>query len=143
MKSKRLNHTVPKIFALVYNTGDEVIQQMTQFAEENNLRACHFTGIGAFSEATIAFFDFSINDYRKIEVNEQVEVLILSGNISFYENKPKIHTHVVLGKSDGSTVGGHLLSARIKPTLEVFITEFPIDLNRTKDEQTGLPLLEL
>jgi len=104
MKSKLINDGNQKSFLLVFETGDEVIEQLTSFAAKNNLRASHFTAIGAFSEAIIAFFDFTIKDYKKIPVNGQVEVLILSGNISFHENKPKIHCHVVLGKSDGSTL---------------------------------------
>src|ERR1043165_5167626 len=113
MKSKLVSDGNQKTFVLVFETGDEVIEQLTKFATENNLRASHFTAIGAFGEAKIAFFDFAIKDYKPIEVNEQVEVLILFGNISLYENKPKIHCHVVLGKSDGSTVGGHLLNAYV------------------------------
>ena len=47
-------------------------------------------------------------DYKKIEINEQVEVLNITGDISLYNNEIKIHAHVVVGKSDGSA-HGHLL----------------------------------
>src|SRR5947207_12051598 len=133
MKSKLVHDGPPKAFVLVFETGDEVIEQLTAFATKNNLHASHFYAIGAFSDTTIAFFDFSIMDYKKIPVNEQVEVLVLSGNSSTHEGKPRIHCHVVLGKSDGSTIGGHLLSAHVKPTLEVFLTEYPAELIRTND----------
>src|SRR5262245_16489966 len=137
MKSKLISDGPQKTFVIVFDTGDEVIEQLESFASENKLTASHFTAIGAFSEAKIAFFDFSIKDYKPIEVNEQVEVLILSGNISLHENKPKIHCHVVLGKFDGLTVGGHLLSAHVKPTLEVFLSQYPSSLQRVKDVATG------
>ena len=64
-----------------------------------------------FSKATLGFFDFSIKDYKKIEIDEQVEVLNIAGDISLYKNEIKIHAHVVVGKSDGTAHGGHLLKA--------------------------------
>jgi predicted DNA-binding protein with PD1-like motif len=48
---------------------------------------------------------------------------------------------VVVGRSDGTTRGGHLLEAYVQPTLEVVIVESPRHLRRETDEQTGLPLL--
>jgi uncharacterized protein len=50
--------------------------------------------------------------------------------------------HVVIGKRDGSAHGGHLLEARVQPTLEVMIVESPATMQRTIDPATGLPLLE-
>jgi hypothetical protein len=46
------------------------------------LDAASFTGIGTFSSATLGFFDRERMDYKKIAVDEQVEVLTLAGNIA-------------------------------------------------------------
>ena len=35
--------------------------------------------------------------------------------------------HVVLGLSDGTTRGGHLIEGRVFPTLEVVVTENPAE----------------
>jgi predicted DNA-binding protein with PD1-like motif len=82
-------------------------------------------------------------DYKKIAVPEQVEVLSLLGNIAANEGKPKIHAHVVLGKADGTALGGHLLRATVWPTLELVIEESPVHMRRKSDPETGLALLEL
>jgi uncharacterized protein len=77
-------------------------------------------------------------------VHEQVEVLSLVGNIARDEDgEPKVHAHVVLGRSDGTTRGGHLLEGRVRPTLEVVLTETPEHLRRKTDEETGLPLISI
>ena len=130
-----------KTFALVFDPGDEVIEELTNFAKENDLSAARFTAIGAFSDATLGYFDMEKKEYEKIPVDEQVEVLSLVGDVALFEGEPKLHVHAVLGRSDGTTRGGHLLGAHVQPTLEVVIVESPEHLRRETDEETGLPLL--
>ena len=49
----------------------------------------------------------------------------------------------VLGKSDGAALGGHLLEAHVRPTLEVTLVESPKHLRRKHDQETGLALIRL
>jgi predicted DNA-binding protein with PD1-like motif len=133
-----------KTFALVLDTGDEVISGLTEFAREQGLDSASFTAIGAFGTATLGYFDLEKKEYDKIPVHEQVEVLSLAGNITVGEDgDPQVHAHVVLGRYDGTTRGGHLLEARVRPTLEVLLTETPAHLRRKTDEETGLPLIAI
>jgi predicted DNA-binding protein with PD1-like motif len=74
-------------------------------------------------------------------VREQVEVLSMVGNAAEAPNGVKVHAHLVLGRSDGTTLGGHLLEAHVRPTLEVVMHETPEGLRREMDETTGLALL--
>ena len=53
------------------------------------------------------------------------------------------HAHAVLGRCDGSTCGGHLLSAKVRPTLEVILTQAPSYLERVHDAESGLALIRL
>ncbi len=145
MKAKQVHEVEgQKTFALVFDTGDEFVSELTNFAKDNNLSAANFTAIGAFSDATLGYFDIEKKEYEKIPVEEQVEVLSLVGTIAPKEDgEPQVHAHVVLGRSDGTTRGGHLLEARIRPTLEVIVVESPQHLQRRTDEETGLPLIRL
>ena len=52
-------------------------------------------------------------------------------------------THAVLGLSDGTTRGGHLLEGLVWPTLEVVIRESPTPLHKTNRPEIGLPLIDL
>ena len=130
-----------RTFALAFEPGEEVLEGITGFAAGPGLDAAELTGLGAFSSATLGYFDLEKKDYERIPVGEQVEVLTLVGNIAAFQGEPRPHLHAVLGRRDGSTVGGHLLEARVRPVLEVVITESPGHLRRETDRETGLPLL--
>jgi predicted DNA-binding protein with PD1-like motif len=112
------------------------------FAREHELHASHFTAIGAFSSAIVGYFDWDKKDYRKIPIAEQVEVLSLVGDISDGQDGPKVHAHAVLGKQDASAHGGHLLEGRVRPTLEIVLTEAPTHLRRRFDPESGLALID-
>ena len=72
-------------------------------------------------------------------------MLSLLGDIAWKEDdeEPQVHAHAVLGTSDSSTRGGHLLEARVRPTLEVVLVESPEHLQRREDSETGLPLISV
>lgn len=131
-----------RTYAVVFRDGDEAMEGLAKVAAEQGLSAARLTAIGAFRRATVAFFDLDSREYLPIEVDEQVEVLSLVGNVTLSGDEHKVHVHAVLGRRDGSTVGGHLLSGEVRPTLEVILVESPAHLRRHHDEKTGLPLLE-
>jgi predicted DNA-binding protein with PD1-like motif len=134
----------PKTFAVVFETGDEVMEGLKAFASEQQLSAAQFAAIGAFSRAVVGFFDVSTREYKRIPVSEQVEVLSLVGDITLANgDEPQLHAHAVLGDSDGTTRGGHLLEGHVRPTLEVILTESPKHLHRVRDPATGLLLIHL
>ena len=92
----------------------------------------------------MGWFDFASKSYRKIEVNEQCEVLSAIGDVAVGDDgKPSLHVHIVLGLSDGSTRGGHLLAGTVRPTLEVVLTEVPVALRRKKRADLGIALIDL
>jgi predicted DNA-binding protein with PD1-like motif len=133
-----------RTFVLILRNGDRVCETLLGFANEQQLSAASVSAIGAFSTATLGFFDWERKDYDRILVQEQVEVLALTGDISLAPDAtPQLHLHVVLGKRDGTAHGGHLLEAEVRPTLEVMITESPADLQRRHDRESGLALIAL
>ena len=139
MKSK----TFESETVLVFETGDEVISTLTKFAKDHRITAAHFTAIGAFSDAGIGYFDWQQKDYVNNPVNEQVEVVSLIGDITLADGKPKVHAHVVLGRSTGAAMGGHLLKAHVRPTLELVLQNSDQQLKRKFDPQSGLALIDL
>lgn len=144
MKSHLLDETAgQRTFALVFDAGDEPLSGIRAFAEERGLAAASLSGLGAFQAVTLGYFDIARRDYRRIAVEEQVEVLALIGNIARADGDVKVHAHVVVGKADGTAHGGHLLEARVRPTLEVVLVESPAHLRRRTDPRTGLALIEL
>jgi uncharacterized protein len=133
-----------RAFALVFDIGDEVSAGLLAFAESQRLDSSHFTAIGALQDVVLGYWDWNSKTYQRIPLREQVEVLSLIGNVTLGPTgTPRIHAHIVVGKSDGTAHGGHLLEAHVRPTLEVVLLESPAHLRRTTDPKTGLALLEL
>ena len=139
MKSRRIDNAT----VLVFDSGEEVVSTLMEFAKDHKIYGAHFTAIGAFSDAGIGYFDWQKKDYVNNPVEEQVEVLSLIGDIALDEGKPKVHAHVVVGKSNGTTMGGHLLKAHVRPTLELVLEEAGQKLQRKFDPQSGLALIDL
>lgn len=143
MRYKLLNGIDNATYALVFDAGDEVMSLLETFANEHSLKAARFTAIGAFSRVELGWFDLSKKDYKRIPVEEQVEVLSLIGDVALYGNDSKVHAHVVVGRSDGTTMGGHLLSATVQPTLELILEETPSYLQRRINQAVGIPLIDI
>ena len=131
-----------RTMVLVLEQGEEAAAAIAAFAAEYRLAGSHFTAIGAFSRAVVACFDWPTRTYRNIEINEQVEVLSLIGDIALDHDKPKVHAHVVLGKADGTAHGGHLVEGHVRPTIEIVITEAPRHLRRRYDPESRIALID-
>lgn len=143
MEWKELKETKEEGYILVLETGDEVLSKIKEFVKERGLTSYRFEAIGAFERAVLGFYDLEKKDYKKNPVNEQVEVVSLIGNVTESDGETKVHTHAVLGKSDGTAYGGHLLEGHVKPTLEILVKPYGTKVVRHKDEKTGLPLIDL
>jgi len=133
-----------KIFAVILQTGDEVKDALLRFAKAEQITAASFTAIGAFERATVAWFDIEVKKYRPIAIAEQVELLSCIGDFSLTQDGgSQLHAHLVVGRSDGTTRGGHLLEAHVRPTFEAIVSESPAYLRRTFDPTSGLSLIDL
>lgn len=132
----------PAEYAVVFRPGDDPWAGLTQFAADYHVPSAHFTGIGAFRDARLGWFDAQKKQYRVIPVDQQVEVASLVGDIAQLDGKPSVHMHCVLSMSDGQTRGGHFLSAHVYPLLEVFVTVDPTPLGKKRDPDTGLSLMD-
>ena len=79
VKTQRLATERETSFVLVFDKGDDPVVGIAAFAREQQLGAAHFTGIGAFSDLVVGYFDRARKDYEPIPIPEQVEVLSLVG----------------------------------------------------------------
>ena len=143
MRSKCINPKNPVTYVVVFDKGEELLEGLTRFAVEKVLSNSQMTAIGAFSRIVFGYFDRDRKDYKKIDVEEQLEVLCLFGDITIEKGTPKVCAHAIVGKSDGTTRGGHVIRALVWPTLEVIVSEAPEYLLRRHDPETGLMLIDL
>ncbi|MEU9052252.1 PPC domain-containing DNA-binding protein [Streptomyces sp. NPDC048384] len=142
MKSQQVEASPASVYVLVLAPGEDALAEITGFAREQGLGASQVTAVGAFSRAVVGWFDRAAKDYRRIGVDEQCEVLSLLGDIAVGEDGPTAHLHAVLGLSDGTTRGGHLLEGRVWPTLEVIVRDSPAALAKIHRPELGLALID-
>jgi uncharacterized protein len=145
MKSKKIaDDAGSETRIVVLDSGEEAFATLTSFANDAGITAASLTAIGAFEKATIGWFDFDKKTYKKIEIDQQCEVLSAIGDVAIGDDgKASLHVHVVLGLSDGTTRGGHFMSGTVRPTLEVVMTDTQAHLRRKKRADIGIALIDL
>lgn len=142
MKSRLIDEQGARTWIVIFETGDEVVEGLRRFADQNSLGGSSFKAIGAFSEVRVGWFNWETKKYETAaDFHEQVEVLSLIGDIALKNGQPEVHAHIVVGRRDGTAHGGHLLEGRVRPTLEVVLTQSAQDLVKTIDPQSGLALI--
>jgi uncharacterized protein len=132
-----------RVVVVAVDKGEDAVTAINEVAERSGIRGARVTAVGGFQSAELGYFDRAKRDYLRIPVREQVEVLSLLGDIADDQGRAALHVHAVLGRRDGTTVGGHLLRGEVWPTLEVIITEVGASLTKRVDQETGLALLGL
>ncbi|HET9501102.1 MAG TPA: PPC domain-containing DNA-binding protein [Marmoricola sp.] len=132
-----------RTFVIVLDKGDEAFEQVSAFVREQGITAAGITGVGAGNEVTLGYFDPEIMDYRATDFAEQLELLSMVGDVAAKDGEPTVHAHIVLGRKDSTTIGGHLQRFVVWPTLELVLTESPATLRKKVDPETGLALIDL
>ena len=123
MRSKQVSEN-PKTFVVILNTGDEILSSLRSVAKTEHLAGSSFKAIGALNDVKLGWFNWETKKYETaVELHEQVELLSLIGDIALKDNEPQVHAHLVIGRQDGTALGGHLLSATVRPTCEIVIRD--------------------
>jgi predicted DNA-binding protein with PD1-like motif len=71
MQQKLLNENDgQRIFAVVLDTGDEVMACLQSFVNERRIAAAQITAIGAFKSVVLKYFDWKSKRYLNNRVDE-------------------------------------------------------------------------
>ena len=65
-------------YLLVFDKGQEIMGSLLAFAKKERLTACGLTGIGAVSDAALAYFDRKAREYKRNPVPGQAAVASLA-----------------------------------------------------------------
>jgi uncharacterized protein len=142
MNFKKIDES-PKTFILMFETGEELVDGLLQFAKLQKLSAASFNAIGALASVRLGWFSWESKRFEpSVTLDEQVQLLSLIGDVALKDGEPVVHAHAVIAKKDGTAHGGHLLNASVWPNCEVFLTESPAKLRRFIDPDSGLALIK-
>jgi len=123
--------------------GESALQTLARLLEAERVDFANVSGAGAVEWVRLAYWNRETRQYEEREFDEQLEVVSFQGNMALKEGKPFLHLHGVFSRRDFSTIGGHVKEARVHPTLEVWLRTEDIPVRRSRDEPSGLELLDL
>ncbi len=129
-------------YILRFDSGDEVISGIENFAQEQGKKAGFFKGIGASNKAVLAYYNLDDKKYQDKSINERMEIVSLTGNVALFENKPIVHAHGILSDEKYNTIAGHVKKLVVSATCEVFLEALDSEIKRGYDENTGLNLMK-
>ncbi|MBI4159907.1 DNA-binding protein [Candidatus Wolfebacteria bacterium] len=77
-------------YVLRFDKGDEAIEGLAQFAEQEKINAAAFWGIGAAQGTTLSYYDLNQKKYQDKELNERLEIASLIGNVATMRDTPSV-----------------------------------------------------
>lgn len=130
-------------YLLRIERGEEIIQTVTTWCKANTVTLAELRGIGAAQNVVLSSYNLETKQYEQKAYPESVEIASFTGNISLVDNEPFCHIHVVIGIDTLEAKAGHLHSATVSGTMEIFVTTYQTTVRRLPDSETGLKLLDL
>lgn len=132
-----------KGYILRLEEGDEVISSLSQLARQQGIKGGTFWGLGAVEESVIGYYDSEAKKYEKKSIPQSQELVGLQGTISWLEGEPFVHAHAVLAGDDFRAYGGHLFSAKVSATVELWVHILKEELKRFHEPHQKMNLLEI
>lgn len=134
-------HDGSREYQLVFEPRAEIMGTITDFILRNKIKAAHFTGLGACTDAVVGYYDPAAHEYRRTPYTQQMEIVSLIGDAAPTAGGAGLDVHVGLALPDGTMRGGHLFEAHAYPTLELFLIASPTPIERKHDNALNLDLL--
>ena len=126
---------------IVLGRGMEITGEIKKFCVKNGIKSAYFTAIGAVSSAEVGSYSLEKKEYVITKFEQALELTNLTGNVSLADGEIVLHGHATFSDEQARAMGGHLMSAVVSITCEIFLTPTR-QLNRKFDEETGLKLIE-
>jgi predicted DNA-binding protein with PD1-like motif len=128
-----------KVF-ISLETGDEIIESITNVLKIEKIYSGMINGIGAISQVELGFYNIESKEYKKESFNYDYELTSLMGNITLKDEVPFVHIHINMSDDNFKVSGGHLFSAVTAATAEVIILLNEQTIKRELDKNVGLYL---
>ena len=129
-------------FILRIDRGEEIVSTLKAFCIEQQILFGTVQGIGAVGNAVIGLFETRTKEYHTTTLSGDFEIASLLGNITTMGGEPYLHLHATLTDETFLAYGGHLTSATVSGTCEIFITVLEGRIDRRFDADVGLNILE-
>lgn len=123
---------------------EDLIEAISEMVKKHNIQSGLVNCIGALKKFTIGYFNLESKKYEHKTFDEYIELVSCLGNVSYKDGEPHIHLHISIGTREYTITGGHLMQPSVVSiTGEVYIFEIDQKLDRIKDPETDLYLLNI
>ena len=130
-------------YVLRLDPGEEIVASLTRLVEQENVQLGTVSALGAAGDVTIGIFNTREKQYYSQRYQGDYEISALVGNVTRREGKPYLHLHITIGNPvTGEVHAGHLTSAVISATLELFLQVWDGQVDRKFSDTVGLNLFE-
>ena len=144
MKYELTNIDSRNVIICRIDKDEEIISSLKEVIKKNNVYGGFFTGIGAVKDVVLSYYDLNSRSYIDKRFEGDYEIVSLMGNISYVYASDEIvvHSHMAISDSNCVVYGGHLKSAVVSVTCEIFIVCVVDKLERVFNQEIGLYLLK-
>ncbi|MCR5522346.1 MAG: DNA-binding protein [Clostridia bacterium] len=123
--------------------GEEVLSSIKELCKRENILCAEISGIGAASEATVGIYNIDEKKYYENVLQGPLEIVSLLGSVTQKDGEPYLHIHASFSGDSCVCTGGHLNSAVIGVTAEIFIRKINAEINRVPHPVTGINVFDL
>ena len=121
--------------------GAIVPDSLLDLARKEEVHTAAIEAIGGVDHLTLGYYNRSMRSYERHDYRGFMEVTHLMGNITEKDGELFLHAHGTFGRRDMRVIGGHLIRARVFPTLEIVMTPMHNSARRRLDRGTRLYLI--
>ena len=124
-------------------TGEDLLKSLTEIVSREKVKSGVINLIGALNKLKLGFFDPETGKYEVVEKEGLFELVSCVGNVTWMDDKPVVHIHLV-ASTEEEVYGGHVLEGCIVgPTVEFSILELDKTVYKKYFEESKLNLIDL
>ena len=133
----------PQGYVVRLDPGEEIVERLTELVDREGIQLGSASALGAANDVTIRIFSTGEKKYSSRRYQGDFEISALVGNVSRKDGAPYLHLHITIGDPvTGQVHAGHLSSAVISATLELFLQVWDGQVGRRFSEDVGLNLFD-
>lgn len=129
-------------YVLKVSVGEDVMGELKMFCREQGIEAASFFAIGAAKEIQIAWYNIHKKEYVKRDVQQELEIASLLGNVAVMDGETLVHAHGSFSDENMQMMGGHINKLVVGAACEIVLTKLEGKIEKAFDEETGLNLMQ-
>jgi len=128
-------------YVLKAEVGEDVMNELKVFCTEQRIEAASFFAIGAAKEIRIAWFDIHKKEYVQREIQQELEIISLLGNVAVGNGEVIVHAHGSFSDKDMQVMAGHVTKVIVGAACEIVLEKLEGKIEKAYDSETGLKLM--